>query len=183
MIKRRKIKPFGNGVISEGRALRDHRVLIRASQSSALRLWVGRDEGARRDDGEKHSTLNIERRPKAKSLIFRRFNGFYRPMLFPSRHRFGWLGFCRTSVAAEAHTVKGVGHGNDFLECAFAHEADLYPVFTAQIAAVEAQEISRFLHGFANFHRVHVLWQGNRDNGRRCFMAVTDEVETGFSQP
>ena len=86
-------------------------------------------------------------------------------------------------MPAEADPIQRIRHGDDFFIRALADEADLYPVFPAQIAAVVAQQITGFLHRFADFHRVHYRWQRDGDDRRRSFRAVANQVETQFRQP
>ena len=74
-------------------------------------------------------------------------------------------------MPAKADPVQRVRHGNDFFVGTLAHEADLDPVFPAQIAAIVAQQVTGFLHRFADFHRVHFRRQRNGDDRRRHFRA------------
>ena len=66
----------------------------------------------------------------------------------------------------EADAVERIGEGNDLLVRAFAHQADLNPVFPAQIFAVVTEEITGFLHRFAGFRRIHLRRQHDGDDGR-----------------
>ena len=50
----------------------------------------------------------------------------------------------------EADAIQRVGEGHDFFARAFAHETDLNPVFPAQIFTVATEEITGFLHRFAD---------------------------------
>ena len=78
--------------------------------------------------------------------------------------------------------MERVGDGDNFLVQTLAHQADLNPVLPAQIFAVAAQEIAGFLHGLANFQRVHCQRQRDGNDGRRGWGAITNQIQTHFRQ-
>jgi len=80
-----------------------------------------------------HKILNLQvncERGRFRSLIQQ--NTSKSGSIFGRHHR-------RLSIAAEAHAVERVGERHDFFARAFAHEADLNPVFLAQIFAVATE--------------------------------------------
>ncbi len=88
--------------------------------------------------------------PDANREIIMYCGGGYRSVLTAAvAQKMGYRNVFR-STAAEADASEGVEQGDDFFLSAFAHQTNLDPVSAAQVFAVIAQQIPRFLNQRAN---------------------------------